>query len=113
MEKVYLPIINKIFFFHPSYTKQKQIIDQFANSKHKFGIVATGRQFGKSLLGQNLLLYWLLQTPNQKAGWIAPIYGQCRKVFKELANAAHSIILEKNKAELSITFVNGSTLIFL
>jgi len=95
------------------HTKQKQIIDQFANSKHKFGIVATGRQFGKSLLGQNLLLYWLLQTPNQKAGWIAPIYGQCRKVFKELANAAHSIILEKNKAELSITFVNGSTLIFL
>ena len=29
---------------------QKQIIDGFADSVHKFGIVATGRQFGKSLL---------------------------------------------------------------
>ncbi len=95
------------------FTKQKEIIDSFANSEHKFGVVATGRQFGKSLLGQNLLLYWLLQKPNQKSLWIAPIYGQCRKVFKELANAAHDVILEKNKAELSITFINGSTLIFL
>ena len=95
------------------FTKQKEIIDSFANSEHKFGVVATGRQFGKSLLGQNLLLYWLLQNPNQKSLWIAPIYGQCRKVFKELANAAHDVILEKNKAELSITFINGSTLIFL
>ena len=95
------------------FTKQKEIIDSFANSEHKFGVVATGRQFGKSLLGQNLLLYWLLKTPNQKSLWIAPIYGQCRKVFKELANAAHDVILEKNKAELSITFINGSTLIFL
>ena len=95
------------------HTSQKQIIDSFANSEHKFGVVATGRQYGKSLLGQNLLLYWLLKIPNQKSLWIAPIYGQCRKVFKELVSAAHAVILEKNKAELSITFVNGSTLIFL
>ena len=39
---------------------QKAIIDNFADSEHKFGVVSTGRQFGKSLLGQNLMLYWLL-----------------------------------------------------
>ena len=102
----------QVTLFKP-HIKQKEIIDSFVDTNHKYGIVATGRQFGKSLLGQNLLLYWLLANPNQKAGWIAPIYGQCRKVFKELANAAHGVILEKNKAELTITFINGSTLISL
>ena len=92
---------------------QKQIIDGFADSIHKFGIVATGRQFGKSLLAQNLMLYWLLQNPNQKGAWITPVYNQCRKIFQELTNAANSIITKQNKAELTIEFVNGSTLQFL
>ena len=69
---------------------QKQIIDGFADSMHKFGIVATGRQFGKSLLAQNMMLYWLLQNPKQKGAWISPIYNQCRKVFDELTSAAIS-----------------------
>ena len=34
---------------------QEKIISGFADSNHKFGVVVTGRQFGKSLLGQNLL----------------------------------------------------------
>lgn len=92
---------------------QKRVIDGFADTSHRFGIVATGRQYGKSLLGQNLLLYWLLSKPNQKGGWVAPIYNQCKKVFQELVNASHSIILEKNKADLTIKFINGSTLVFL
>ena len=29
---------------------QKKIIDGFADTEHKFGVVSTGRQFGKSLL---------------------------------------------------------------
>ena len=41
------------------HTGQQQIISNFADSTHKFGVVATGRQFGKSLLAQNLMLYWL------------------------------------------------------
>ena len=92
---------------------QKYIIDNFADSKHKFGVVATGRQFGKSLLAQNLMLYWLLQSPNQKGAWITPVYNQCKKIFQELTLAAHGIITSQNKADLTITFINGSTLQFL
>ena len=92
---------------------QEQIIQQFADSKHKFGVVASPRQYGKSLLGQNLLLYWLLKSPNQKGSWVSPIYNQSKKVFQELVGAAHDLIAEKNKADLSIKFINGSTLIFL
>ena len=92
---------------------QKQIIDGFADSIHKFGVVATGRQFGKSLLAQNMMLYWLLQNPNQKGSWITPVYNQAKKVFDELTNAANTIITKQNKADLTITFINGSTLQFL
>jgi len=92
---------------------QKKVIDGFADSEHKFAIVSTGRQYGKSLLGQNLMLYWLLKNKNQKGGWISPIYNQAKKVFQELSNAAHSIIDSSNKADLTIKFINGSTLQFL
>ena len=92
---------------------QKAIIDGFADSTHKFGVVATGRQFGKSLLAQNLMLYWLLSNAGQKGAWIAPVYNQCKKVFQELTNAAYEIITKQNKADLTIEFVNGSTLQFL
>ena len=92
---------------------QLNVINGFADSPHKFGVVATGRQYGKSLLAQNLMLYWLLGNPGQKGCWISPVYNQCRKVFNELTNAAHQIISKSNKAELTIEFINGSTIIFL
>ena len=92
---------------------QRKVIDGFADSEHKFCSVACGRQFGKSLLGQNLMLYWLLQTPKQKAGWISPIFSQAKKVFNELEAVANKIIKSSNKADLTITFVNDSTIQFL
>ena len=92
---------------------QKKVINDFSNSEHKFGTVVTSRQWGKSLLGQNLLLYWLLQNPNQKGCWISPIYNQAKKVFQELSDASNSIIQQSNKAELTLKFVNGSTVQFL
>jgi phage terminase large subunit-like protein len=89
---------------------QRKVIDGFADSEHKFGIVACGRQFGKSLLAQNLMLYWALKNPKQKCGWISPIFTQSRKVFKELEAAAHKLIKSSNKAELTIELINGSTM---
>ena len=102
----------EISLFHP-HNGQLSVINNFADSKHKFGIVATGRQYGKSLLGQNLLLYWLLGNKNAKGAWIAPIYNQCKKVFDEISNASFSVISGKNKADLSINFINGSSIKFL
>jgi len=92
---------------------QRKVIEGFADSPHKFGVVATGRQFGKSLLAQNLMLYWLLSNKGQKGAWVAPIYNQCKKVFNELTAASYEIITKQNKADLTIEFINGSTLQFL
>lgn len=101
----------EITLFKP-HIGQKRIIDGFADSPHKFCIVSTGRQFGKSLLGQNLVLYWLLKNKG-KGAWISPIYKQCQKVFDELSTASRQIIKQINKADLKITFINGSTVQFL
>ena len=98
--------------FSPS-SWQKNVIEKFADSEHKFGVISIGRQAGKSLLAQNLMLYWLLSNPGQKGCWITPIYKQSGKTFQELTNAANEIITKSNKSELSIEFINGSTLIFL
>ena len=102
----------QITLFKPHYG-QRKVIDGFADSEHKFGVVATGRQYGKSLLGQNLMLYWLLKTSKQKGAWISPIYSQGKKVFEELINASNKIVKHSNKADLTITFINGSTIQFL
>ena len=59
----------EITLFTP-HVGQKAVIQGFSTSQHKFGTVVTSRQWGKSLLGQNLLLFWLLQSPNQKGCWI-------------------------------------------
>jgi len=99
-----------LFTPHPG---QKKVIDGFADSEHKFCTVATGRQYGKSLLGQNLMIYWLLGKKNQKGSWISPIYNQCKAQFRELLKAATPIIAHKNEADLTIRFINGSTLQFL
>ena len=92
---------------------QKRVIDDFVKTENKFGIVVSSRQWGKSLLGINSLFYWLLNNKKTKGAWISPIYKQCRKVFDEITNVAHSIIKSSNKAELTIEFINGSTLQFL
>jgi len=92
---------------------QLQVINGFADSPHKFGVVSTGRQYGKSLLAQNLMLYWLLGNSNHKGAWIAPIYNQCKKVFNEITNVTNELITKQNKADLTVEFVNGSSLQFL
>jgi hypothetical protein len=59
------------------------------------------------------MLYWLLQSSKQKGAWITPIYSQGKKVFKELLAASSQIIEHKNEADLTIRFINGSTIQFL
>ena len=99
--------------FHP-HTKQKEIIDSILNGKEKFHVVSVGRQFGKSLMGMNLLLYWMINNGPCKVMWISPIYSQANKVHKELYEAVKDsgLIQKNNFSDNSLTLRNGSELIF-
>ena len=92
---------------------QREVIDNFSNSGHKFGVVSCGRQFGKSLLASNVMTYWLLNNNGAKGGWVSPIYNQSKKVYKEIVKACNEIITSHNGSDLIINFANGSTLQFL
>lgn len=101
-----------ITLFTP-YERQKQFIDQFADSEHLFGIVSAPRGSGKTLLGINLMLYWLLQKPNQKGGYVTPVYSQGKSVMDQIVNNSQGVIDSSNRMEGTITFVNGSSIKFL
>jgi len=99
-----------LFTPHPG---QRKVIEGFLDSKHKFGVVSTGRQWGKSLMASNAMVYWLLNNSKSKGGWVSPIYNQAKKVFGEILEACREVVVHSNKSDLTLEFVNGSTLQFL
>ena len=101
-----------ITLFTP-YPKQKEFIDKYVDSKELFGVVSAPRGSGKTLLGINLMLYWLLQKPNRKGGWISPVYSQAKSVMDQITASSVDVIETSNRMEGTISFINGSTLKFL
>ena len=101
-----------ITLFTP-YEKQKEFISRFGDTDDLFGVVSAPRGSGKTLLAINLLLYWLLQKPNRKGGWIAPVYSQAKSVMDQIVNSAGDTIQGSNRMEGTISFINGSTIKFL
>lgn len=102
----------KVNLFKP-YQAQRNVIDGYATSEHLFGIVVSPRGSGKTLLAINLMLFWLLKNNGVKGGWVSPIYNQAKATMDIISKTAFELIKSQNKAELSIEFINGSTLKFL
>lgn len=102
----------KVNLFKP-YEAQKTFIDKFADSEHMFGVLVSPRGAGKTLLSINLALYWGLKRNNSKIGYITPIYALGKEVFDIITDKAYDIITKSNKAELTIDFINGSSIKFL
>tara|TARA_R110000787_G_scaffold40624_5_gene100801 strand:- start:1212 stop:2468 length:1257 start_codon:yes stop_codon:yes gene_type:complete len=95
------------------YEKQKQFLDRFADTDDLFGVVVAPRGSGKTLLGINAMLYWLLSKPNRRGGWISPVYQQAKSVLDTMVETSKGVITSSNRMEATISFINGSTLKFL
>ena len=93
---------------------QRDKINAMLDPEVKYIVLTTGRQWGKTLLAQNLLIKWGIETPNQVLMWVSPVYSQARKVFDSLINAGMDtgLIQEANKSNLIIKLVNGSVIHF-
>ena len=96
---------------HP---KQHEMIHGILNSKSKYHVACVGRQFGKSLMGINLALYWAINNNNVKVLWVSPVYSQANKVQKEIIQAiGHTdIVKSANYSSNEIELKNGSTILF-
>lgn len=105
--------VIKVKGFTP-HKEQKKIIDTILSGDQKHHIISVGRQFGKSLMGMNLLLYWTINNKPCKVLWVSPVYSQTNKVQKELERAISpsGFIKSCNFSESYIELKNGSEIYF-
>lgn len=93
---------------------QQEIFNLALNSSAMYYTICTPRQFGKSFLAVQLMLYYALTKPNSQLMFCSPVYAQASKIFKELVKGIDGagLIKKNNAAENSIIFINGSELYF-
>jgi phage FluMu gp28-like protein len=93
---------------------QLMIVQDILSTDAMFYTICTPRQFGKSFMAVQLMLYYALNFPNSKLMFTTPVYAQASKVFKELMQGIKDagVIDRFNAAENSVIFINGSELFF-
>lgn len=96
------------------YPKQAEFISQIEQEHVKYAVLTIGRQFGKTLLAENLLLKWALENNNTTLMWVSPIYSQVRKVYEDIekAIAGTPILVSSNKSNYEMGLINGSKILF-
>ena len=96
---------------HPA---QRKVIQSILSDGAKYHIACVGRQWGKSLMAENLALYWMINNGPCKVLWVSPVYSQAMKVHKELYNAIakSGIVKSNNYSANEITLRNGSVIYF-
>lgn len=96
------------------FPKQKEIADAITTSDRMYHILATSRQFGKSFLAKQLLLYFAINNSNWQCAYVSMTYAQANKVFKEILNGIQTsgVIRSYNRKENSIILINGSEIFF-
>ena len=97
---------------HPN---QKKIHDSINKENHKYYVINIGRQFGKTLLAINQMLFWALNNKGIRIAWVSPIYKQSKKVFDDTYKAfakRPEIYRKVNQSELVLEYITGSTIQF-
>lgn len=83
--------------------KQRLIHDSINGEAYKYYTLNIGRQFGKSMLGLNQMLYWAINDAGCNIAWVSPVYKQSKKVFSDLEKyTQNSGLFSFNKSELLI-----------
>lgn len=88
------------------------VVKDAQNSGQRF-IIKAKRQVGKSILCIVLLIYYSLNKKGISL-LIEPTQAQCRRVYKQIVDCLEGsgIITQANATLLTITFINGSEIIF-
>ena len=104
---------NKAVGFTP-HASQRLMIDGILNSKAKYHVACVGRQFGKSMMAMNLVLYWAINDSPSRILWVSPVYSQTDKVQKELMQAigGSGLVETCNYSTSEIKLKNGSVILF-
>ena len=101
----------KLFSPHPD---QQKVIDEFVigHPERKWCTLVVGRQWGKSLLAMNAILYWALKHPKSTACYLSLYNSQLEYVMYQMSDSAAAIIKSKNIMAKRIVLNNGSEIHF-
>ena len=99
------------------YLHQSDVINLLVNDskhKHRTVTVVSKRQVGKSLMAENLLLYFGINFARTTSICVSPTLAQARKLFKEIVEAVEDsdIIKSSNATLLELELVNRSQILF-
>lgn len=106
--------MNEIELYKP-HPKQLEIHQALDREDIMYCIVPTGRQFGKTLLGENQAVRWAIDNIGWNIGWVSPTYKQAKKVFREIKTSLGNCpAYQKNphETDLIFYFANGSEIRF-
>lgn len=83
-------------------------------SKGKTFVVKSRRQCGKSVMIENILLWFALNIQGSTSAAVSPTLSQSRKLFKDIVKAIYSskVMKKYNETLLTIELINGSTIFF-
>lgn len=98
------------------YQHQKDVIEELRNAKgtNKIVVCKSSRQKGKSYLVGGLLLYYAINYANTKNYCLSPSFKQAKNIYQTIVDAIikSGVVKSKNKTDLIITLINGSTINF-
>ena len=107
--------VRKYIGFTP-YLHQKSVIEELRNAKGtgKVVVCKSSRQKGKSYMIANLLLYYAINYSNTKNYCLSPSFKQAKNIYQTIVDAIikSGVVKSKNKTDLIITLINGSTINF-
>ena len=99
------------------YKHQRDVIDLLvtrSHHKHRTVTVVSKRQVGKSLMAENLLLYFGINFNRTVSICVSPTLAQARKLYKEIIDAIgeSDVVKASNATLLEITLANNSQILF-
>ena len=106
----------RTFIGFKPYFHQKAVIDELKEAKGtgKVVVCKSSRQKGKSYMIANLLLYFAINFKQTKNYCLSPSFKQAKTIYQTIVDAVGKtgVIKTKNKTDLIITLINGSTINF-
>ena len=106
----------RTFIGFKPYFHQKAVIDELKEAKGtgKVVVCKSSRQKGKSYMIANLLLYFAINYKQTKNYCLSPSFKQAKNIYQTIVDAVgkSGVIKTKNKTDLIITLINGSTINF-
>ena len=89
------------------------IVQDIIKQNKRYNILCSSRQYGKSTLAIEWMIYCMLSTNNMKGLYVTPQYPLAREAYKQMVGKLGTPLIKvANKSELTIEFVNGSLLMF-